>query len=229
MNDLIKYLKQYAEGEPEIVLDIPLFSNKKQTFDPEAQKELFAVQKEASNCTLCDLAKTRQNVVFGDGAPDARLMFVGEGPGADEDRQGLPFVGRAGQLLNKIIAAMKFQRSDVYIANIVKCRPPNNRDPLPEEATSCMPYLEQQVKLVNPDVIVALGKVAAVRLLNLDPSISVKSIRNRIHDFRGKPFIVTYHPSYLLRTPSGKVETWKDMQVVMQLLAGELTWSPDQI
>lgn len=229
MNDLIKYLLQYAEGEPEIVLDIPLFSATRQTSDPEQLKRLTVVQKKADSCTLCPLAATRNKVVFGDGNPNARLMFVGEGPGADEDRQGIPFVGRAGQLLNKIIEAMKLQRSDVYIANIVKCRPPNNRDPLPEEAVSCMPYLKEQIELVDPDVIVALGKVAAVRLLNLDPSLAVKSIRNRIHNFRDKPFIVTYHPSYLLRMPSGKAETWKDMQVVMKLLSGETIWSPDKL
>ena len=228
MNDLIKYLQQYAEGEPEIVLDIPLFSNKKQISDPKVLNRLDAVKKEALMCTRCQLAKTRQNVVFGDGSADARLMFIGEGPGADEDRQGIPFVGRAGQLLNKIIAAMKFQRSEVYIANIVKCRPPDNRDPLPEEAESCIPYLEQQIQIIDPDVIVALGKVAAVRLLNLDPGVSVKSIRNQIHNYKDKPFIVTYHPSYLLRTPSGKVEAWKDMQVVMGLLAGNIVWAPDR-
>ena len=121
---------------------------------------------------------------------------------------------------------MKLSRSQVYIANIVKCRPPENRDPKPEEAAACLPYLEEQIELINPDVIVALGKVAAVRLLNLDPMISVKAIREKIHNYRGRPFVVTYHPSYLLRSPSGKRPTWQDMQMVMKILSGEIKWDP---
>ncbi len=174
------------------------------------------------NCTLCRLHSTRQKVVFGVGDPDADLMFIGEGPGAEEDRQGEPFVGRAGQLLDKILRAMNLRRSEVYIGNIIKCRPPGNRNPHPDEALACLPYLKQQIELIEPKVIVALGLVAAVYLLGLSPNVSVKSLRSRVYDYKGRPVVVTYHPAALLRSPAYKAPTWEDMQMVLKLLSGEI-------
>ncbi|MBV8437166.1 MAG: uracil-DNA glycosylase [Silvibacterium sp.] len=175
---------------------------------------LRAIQDELDNCTRCPLAfQGRHTIVFGDGNPDARLMFIGEGPGADEDAQGLPFVGRAGQLLNNMITAMGLKRSDVYIANIVKCRPPQNRVPEPEEANTCAPFLFRQIDVIRPEVIVALGSTAATYLLGGKSPLA--RLRGRIHETRGAKLIVTYHPAYLLRDPSQKKETWKDLQLAM--------------
>ena len=189
---------------PVISTDIPA--------DPPAA--LRAIQDELHNCTRCPLAfQGRHTVVFGDGKPDARLMFIGEGPGADEDAQGLPFVGRAGQLLNNMIAAMGLARSDVYIANIVKCRPPQNRVPEPEEANTCAPFLFRQIDVIQPEVIVALGSTAATYLLGGKSPLA--RLRGRIHEARGAKLIVTYHPAYLLRDPSQKKEAWKDLQLAM--------------
>ena len=175
---------------------------------------LRALQDELHNCTRCPLAfQGRHTIVFGDGNPDARLMFIGEGPGADEDAQGLPFVGRAGQLLNNMIAAMGLKRSDVYIANIVKCRPPQNRVPEPEEANTCAPFLFRQIDVIRPEVIVALGATAATYLLGAKSPLA--RLRGRLHEARGAKLIVTYHPAYLLRDPSQKKEAWKDLQLAM--------------
>ncbi len=175
---------------------------------------LRAIQDELDNCTRCPLASQgRHTIVFGDGDPEARLMFIGEGPGADEDAQGLPFVGRAGQLLNNMIAAMGLKRSDVYIANIVKCRPPQNRVPEPEEANTCTPFLFRQIDVIRPEVIVALGSTAATYLLGGKSPLA--RLRGRIHEARGAKLIVTYHPAYLLRDPSQKKEAWKDLQLAM--------------
>lgn len=221
---LVRFLSQYAEGEPEILLDKPIKPSYMGDMDPKKLTQLKNLERKAKGCKQCELHKTRQNVVFGTGAPNARLMFVGEGPGADEDRQGVPFVGRAGKLLNRILAAMKLQREEVYIGNIVKCRPPGNRNPQPSETEACLPYLKQQITLIDPQVIVALGLVAAVHLLGLAPNVSVKSLRNRIHDYAGRPLIVTYHPAALLRSSAYKAPTWEDMQVVMKLLSGEISF-----
>jgi DNA polymerase len=180
--------------------------------DPAAALKL--IQDELHDCTRCPLASQgRHTIVFGDGNPAARLMFVGEGPGADEDSQGLPFVGRAGQLLNNMIAAMGLNRSDVYIANIVKCRPPQNRVPEPEEANTCAPFLFRQIEVICPEVIVALGSTAATYLLGGKSPLA--RLRGRIHEARGAKLIVTYHPAYLLRDPSQKKEAWKDLQMAM--------------
>jgi DNA polymerase len=157
-------------------------------------------------------------VVFGVGNPRAALMFVGEAPGFDEDRQGEPFVGAAGQLLTRIIAAIKLRREDVYIANILKCRPPNNRNPKPDEIALCRPYLDRQIELIRPRVICALGKFAAQTLLASDAPIS--RLRGRFHDYRGIPVMPTYHPAYLLRNPDGKRAVWEDMQQIQARLAG---------
>jgi DNA polymerase len=179
------------------------------------------------NCQRCKLAKLgRKQIVFGTGDPNAELMFIGEGPGADEDEQGLPFVGRAGQLLNNMIAAMGLKREQVYIANIVKCRPPGNRTPERDECDTCSPFLMRQIRVVRPKVIVALGATAAKNLLAVNDSMA--SLRGRFYDFSPprvlgeEPFdcklAVTYHPAFLLRDPRQKAEAWKDLQMVMKYL-----------
>jgi len=178
---------------------------------------LHALQQEIGLCMRCPLALAgRHTVVFGDGNPNAELMFVGEGPGADEDAQGLPFVGRAGQLLNNMIVAMGLKRADVYIANIVKCRPPQNRAPEPVEANTCLPFLLRQFDIVQPKVVVALGATAATYLMGAKVSLSI--LRGRMHEFRGSKLLVTYHPAYLLRDPRQKKETWADLQIAMKFL-----------
>ena len=185
---------------------------------PAKQKlgALAAVRELIGDCTRCRLSQGRNKIVFGDGDPTARLMFVGEGPGADEDAQGLPFVGRAGQLLNNMINAMGLKREQVYIANIVKCRPPQNRKPEPDEAHTCTPFLERQIDVIRPQILVALGATAATYLLGSKGSIG--GMRGRVHDYRGIQTVVTYHPAYLLRDPSQKKETWKDLQIAMAAL-----------
>jgi len=169
-------------------------------------------------CTRCKLGGLgRKQVVFGVGRPDADLMFIGEAPGADEDAQGEPFVGRAGQLLTKIIEAMGLTRADVYIANVIKCRPPGNRAPEPDEVATCEPFLFQQIDAIAPKVIVALGTHAAHALLKTDAPIS--RLRGRVHDFRGSIKLVpTFHPAFLLRSPDRKRDVWEDMKKVMELL-----------
>jgi len=184
----------------------------------ERAARLAEVATEASTCTRCRLAEGRRTVVFGTGNPDADLMFIGEGPGAEEDRQGLPFVGPAGQLLNRIIGAIGLQRGDVYIANVVKCRPPGNRDPQPDEVAACRGFLEEQVRLIAPRVIVALGRIAAQTLLGNE--LPVGRMRGSWHRVFGLPLRVTYHPAALLRNDALKRPTWEDMQVVRDRLAG---------
>jgi uracil-DNA glycosylase len=178
---------------------------------------LDAIREDLGDCKRCPLHKQgRKQIVFGAGNPDAELMFVGEGPGADEDEQGLPFVGRAGQLLNNMITAMGLRREDVYIANIVKCRPPGNRTPEPEECAACSVFLLRQIDVVRPKALVALGAVAARTLLGMNkPMIQLRGLW---FDFRGIPLAVTYHPAYLLRDPRQKGEAWKDLQMVMRHL-----------
>jgi uracil-DNA glycosylase family 4 len=171
------------------------------------------------DCSRCKLHTLgRRQVVFGVGNPDADLMFVGEAPGADEDEQGIPFVGRAGQLLTKMIQAINFERDQVYIANVIKCRPPGNRNPEPDEIATCEPFLFQQIDAINPRVIVALGAFAAKALLRSEESIS--RLRGRIFDFRGAKLIPTFHPSFLLRSPDRKREAWEDLKRARALLTG---------
>jgi uracil-DNA glycosylase len=175
---------------------------------------LKAIQVEIGNCTRCPLAYAGRNkIVFGDGDPGARLMFVGEGPGADEDASGLPFVGKAGQLLNNMIGAMGLKREEVYIANVVKCRPPGNRVPEPVEANTCDQFLLRQMDVVQPEVVVALGATAAMYLLGVKQSLV--ALRGKWHSCRGAKLAVTYHPAFLLRDPRMKGEAWKDLQMVM--------------
>lgn len=182
---------------------------------------LEVLQQEVAGCTLCDeLARTRKQTVFGVGAPDARLCFLGEAPGADEDRLGEPFVGRAGQLLDKIIAACTLRREDVYILNILKCRPPGNRNPTPEESTNCRRFLLRQLELIQPEYLCCLGAVAAQNLL--DTTQPIGRLRGRVHDYHGVKVVCTYHPAYLLRNPSAKRDTWEDMKMLMGLMGVDL-------
>jgi uracil-DNA glycosylase family 4 len=178
--------------------------------------ELAALAVAAAGCTRCRLSEGRTKVVFGSGNPAAELMLVGEGPGAEEDRQGVPFVGAAGDLLNRIIQAIERTRDEVYIANVVKCRPPGNRDPQPDEVSTCRGYLDRQIALVRPRVLVALGRVAAQTLLGNDSPIG--RMRGQWFKVQGIPTMVTYHPAALLRNPALKRPTWEDMQQVRDFL-----------
>ena len=185
--------------------------------DPEyskfAEVDYNQLRQEANRCKKCELHTTRTNVVFGTGNENADLMFVGEAPGRDEDENGKPFVGRAGQLLTKVIEAMELTRDKVYIANVIKCRPPNNRNPKRTEIESCEPYLIRQIELIKPKVICALGTFATQMLLRTEVKISV--LRGNFHEYRGTKVMPTYHPAYLLRNPEGKREVWEDMKKIM--------------
>ena len=175
-----------------------------------ASAVLDAFHSEICNCTACPLGHSRQNFVFGSGNPEAGIMFVGEAPGAEEDRQGLPFVGEAGGLLTRIIEAMRMRREDVYICNVLKCRPPNNRDPLPEEVDQCEPYFKRQIEIVQPRIICALGRVASQALLRTTSPLG--ALRRTLHQHEGIPVIVTYHPAALLRNAGFKRQTWEDIK-----------------
>jgi uracil-DNA glycosylase family 4 len=213
------------EDVPSILLSWP----EQRVTDPVAALKI--IREDLGDCTRCKLARTRTNIVFGVGDPNAELMFVGEGPGADEDAKGEPFVGRAGQLLNNMIRAMGIQREDVYIANVVKCRPPGNRQPERDETETCSPFLMRQIAAIKPKVIVALGATAAKNLLAM--SASMMELRGRFYDFMptgvrsndsswlGAKLAVTYHPAFLLRDPRQKGEAWKDLQMVMKFLGLE--------
>ena len=180
-------------------------------------KELEELKKICINCTLCNLSKTRTNVVFGEGNPKAKLMFIGEAPGEQEDKSARPFVGKAGKLLTKIISnVLNLTREDVYITNIVKCRPPNNRVPTPEEAIKCKPYLLKQIDIINPEILVCLGKTAFMYLMDSD--LPITKVRGRIFEFKEKKVIPTFHPSYLLRNPSAKKDAFKDFLLIKSLL-----------
>ncbi len=180
------------------------------------QVTLEDLRKKVLNCRKCALHKSRTNVVFGEGNKKAKLLFIGEAPGFEEDKQGLPFVGRAGQLLTKIIDSVGLKREDVYIANILKCRPPQNRNPLPKEVKTCTPYLIKQIELIKPEVICALGTFAAQTILATAEPIS--KLRGRFHIWRDIKVMPTYHPAYLLRNPSGKRPVWEDMKKIRQSL-----------
>jgi DNA polymerase len=182
-------------------------------------RELLA--SEVAGCTRCkELAATRTQTVFGTGNPRAQLCFLGEAPGADEDRTGVPFVGRAGQLLTKIIEACRLTRDEVYILNILKCRPPGNRNPTPEESCNCRPFLLRQLELINPQFICCLGAVAAQNLLETTETIG--KLRGTFHDYHGIRVVCTYHPAYLLRNPAAKHDTWTDMKMLMSAMGVEL-------
>lgn len=177
------------------------------------------LEQAVASCTRCELHQSRTQTVFGVGNKNARLLIVGEAPGRDEDLQGEPFVGRAGQLLNAMLAAIGFQREQVYIANVLKCRPPNNRDPRPEEAQACDSWLRQQIALIQPDLILVLGRIAAHHLLNTDRSLA--ALRRQTHQYAGIPLIVSYHPAYLLRKPVEKRKSWQDLKRVKSFLTND--------
>ncbi|MBT8108856.1 MAG: uracil-DNA glycosylase [Gammaproteobacteria bacterium] len=181
---------------------------------PEGWEEL---RECVAGCTRCELSQSRTNTVFGVGSPDADWMIIGEAPGAEEDRQGEPFVGRAGMLLDQMLFAIGQSRESVFIANILKCRPPHNRDPRPEEAAACRDYLQQQIDLVQPRIILAVGRIAAQNLLGSDDPVG--RMRGRPHDLDGIPLVVTYHPAYLLRSPSQKRKSWSDLCLAARLAA----------
>ena len=179
-------------------------------------ESLNDIRRELKDCRRCGLSSKRTQIVFGDGCEQARLVFVGEGPGYEEDKQGKPFVGAAGKLLNRILEAMHLSREDVYICNIVKCRPPNNRNPKPEEISTCVPFLERQIRAIEPEFICALGKFAAQTLIQEEKPIS--RLRGQFHTYQGIPVMPTYHPAYLLRNPGSKRDVWNDMQQLMKRL-----------
>jgi uracil-DNA glycosylase len=192
-------------------------NNSPLSYQHPAALSLESVREELGDCRRCKLHERRTNIVFGVGNPQARLIFVGEGPGEDEDLQGEPFVGRAGQLLTKMIEAMGLKREDVYICNVVKCRPPENRQPQPDEISTCRPFLEKQIDRIKPEIIVALGTHAAQTLLNTTEKIS--ALRGRFHRYRNNILLMpTFHPSYLLRSPEKKKEVWEDMKTVLTKL-----------
>lgn len=190
-----------AEAEVEVHDDAPV--NAADDLDWNALRATVA------GCTRCSLHQTRTQTVFGVGDPNADWMFIGEAPGAEEDRRGEPFVGRSGQLLDQMLAAIGQSRQSVFITNIIKCRPPNNRDPKPEEASACRAYLERQIEIVNPRIIIAVGKIAAQNLLGTDSPVG--RMRGKRHSFGNVPLVVTYHPAYLLRSPSQKRKSWDDL------------------
>jgi DNA polymerase len=210
---------QTSQENPPIPPRKPIFTPPQQpAITPAADRAaaLQLIRDDIGDCTRCALHKGRNKIVFADGSPDARLLFVGEGPGADEDAQGIPFVGKAGQLLNNMIVAMGLRRDQVYIANVVKCRPPGNRTPEPEEGNTCSQFLFRQIDVVRPQVIVALGATAATYLLGQRQPLA--GLRGRVHAWRGSQLIVTYHPAYLLRDPRQKKEAWADLQIAMREL-----------
>ncbi len=207
--DLLLYLRDFGLREVE---EMPRSVSQPSELPPLAQ-----LAHELRNCQRCRLAQGRTQVVFGTGNPSARVVFVGEAPGAEEDRQGEPFVGRAGQLLNAMLRAIGLSRHEVYIANVVKCRPPGNRDPEEDEAAACLPFLWQQIEHIDPVVIVALGKVAARFLLGYKGPIS--SYHGRWATWRGRDVLPVFHPAYLLRTPSAKAQAWADLKLVRRRLA----------
>ena len=221
-NDLlgaVKALKTYIVNQDKSSVSIDWSRKTKAQMNEnetaiDKSQELSRLSREMSECHLCPLGKTRHNLVFGDGNPDSQLVFVGEAPGADEDAQGLPFVGRAGQQLTKIIEAMGLSRKDVYICNILKCRPPQNRNPLPEEIAACEPFLNKQLEIIAPKVICALGTFAAQTLLKTE--VPITALRGRFHSYQGIKLMPTYHPAYLLRNPSAKKFVWDDVQIIMK-------------
>ena len=221
-DDLAKKVKQFLETErafgaselprPNVVVRAQMASP---ASGARSKKYLLEeLKKEYHDCMMCPLSGTRTRLVFGSGNAEAKLMFIGEAPGYDEDQQGEPFVGAAGQLLTKIINAMKLSREDVYIANCLKCRPPGNRNPLPSEIVTCNPILMRQIEIIQPQVICALGKFAAQTLLRTDESIT--RIRGRFFDWNGMKLMPTFHPAYLLRNPADKKLVWEDAQQIMR-------------
>ena len=217
VEDLKSYL-EYLKGMGIEALPMNEMADQQTSSDtsppPPSIQSLEEIRSELGDCRRCKLHRTRRTIVFGEGNPNATLMFIGEGPGYDEDVQGRPFVGRAGQLLTKIIQSIHLQREEVYIANIIKCRPPGNRNPEPDEIKTCSPFLLKQVQAIRPKIICALGTFSAQTLLSTDAKIT--TLRGRFFDFQGIKVIPTFHPSYLLRNPERKRDVWEDMKRIME-------------
>lgn len=215
--DLAGAVRRFFETERAFgMTEVPARVVKSSVVAGAKPETLRGLAEEFKDCRLCGLCESRTHVVFGSGNPHAELMFVGEAPGYEEDQRGLPFVGAAGQLLTKIIQAMKLKREDVYIANCLKCRPPNNRSPLPTEIATCSPVLMRQIDVIRPKVICALGKFAAQTLLRTEAPIS--RLRGRFHEWNGLKVMPTFHPAYLLRNPADKKLVWEDVQQIMREL-----------
>jgi len=212
ITDLLKSKPVYAVSEAQT----PIISEPENCFSLDKDKALQQLREEIGDCTRCNLHKERKNVVFGEGSSGARLMFIGEGPGRDEDIQARPFVGEAGKLLTKLIEKMGMKREDVYIANIVKCRPPFNRDPEADEIATCKPFVERQAEIINPGVIMSLGRVSAQSILGMKMPIS--RMRGNFFSFNEIPLMPTFHPAYLLRNPKDKWLVWDDAQKVLEKL-----------
>jgi DNA polymerase len=217
MNELISDLKTYLEYLKG--MGIVSFLISKNNSEKTTRSEILTlaqVREELGNCKRCKLHQTRKTIVFGEGNEKATLMFIGEGPGYDEDVQGKPFVGRAGQLLTKIIESIHRSREEVYIANIIKCRPPQNRNPEPDEILSCHPFLMKQIRVIQPKIICALGTFSAQTLLQTDAKIT--ALRGKLYDLEGIKVIPTYHPAFLLRNPEKKRDVWEDMKIIVELI-----------
>jgi len=226
VREIIADLKSYLEYLKEMGVEALPVSKTKAAVPhsspsplPHTILTLEEIRRELGDCRRCKLHRTRRTLVFGEGNEEAKLMFVGEGPGYDEDVQGRPFVGRAGQLLTKIIQSIHLQREEVYITNIIKCRPPQNRNPEPDEIECCHPFLLKQIRTIQPQIICALGTFAAQTLLKTDAKIS--ALRGRFYDLAGMKVLPTYHPAYLLRNPERKREVWEDMKKVSEWMVGE--------
>jgi len=218
--EIIADLKAYLEYLKGMGIEaLPTGEEKVEKMIPSEAPSLEDIRKELGDCKRCKLHRTRTRIVFGEGNKKAKLMFIGEGPGYDEDVQGRPFVGKAGQLLTKIIQSIHFEREEVYIANIIKCRPPQNRNPEPDEIGSCSPFLMKQIQAIQPKIICALGTFAAQTLLQTDAKIT--SLRGRTFDLLGIKVLPTYHPAFLLRNPDKKREVWEDMKQIAEWLAKE--------
>jgi DNA polymerase len=219
-DEVIKALKVQSEIFGDVLFDVKenIIIKGKTEIIPEtfnSAKSLEELNSLICNCMKCQLGDTRKNFVFGTGNPNAEALILGEGPGAEEDDQGIPFVGRAGKLLNDILKAIKFERNEVYIANIVKCRPPGNRTPSPAEMDTCMPYLKKQIELVNPTLILCVGLTAAHGLLHNNDSLT--NLRGKVFNCEGRKVMVTYHPAALLRNPNWKRGCWEDVQAFRKL------------
>lgn len=229
LNNYLEYLKQsginyipkssFSNDTKTVKESDDIKSVQENDFEPK-EKNLSDIRRNIGDCKRCKLAITRKQIVFGAGSENAELMLIGEAPGRDEDIQGEPFVGKAGQLLTKIISAIEMKREDVYISNIIKCRPPGNRNPLPDEIECCEFFLLKQIETIRPKIICALGKFAAQTLLKSDAPIS--TMRGRFHDFQGIALMPTYHPAYLLRNPQSKRMVWEDFKKIRDLLNGKI-------
>lgn len=220
--EIVRQIKNYIRAErqwgtEEVSVESGSKIKTDQREQPHKNNLLLSLKNQALLCRKCELHKSRRNVVFGDGDPDARLMFIGEAPGFDEDLQGLPFVGQAGKLLTRMIEAMGLSRDDVYICNVLKCRPPGNRSPRPEEIGACNGYLLKQIEIISPKIICCLGKFAAHLILGTEEPIS--KIRGREFEFKGTVLIPTFHPAYLLRNPGDKKLAWEDLKVIKRILS----------